>query len=446
LLCFLAKERAYRFLYWTQTYSPAANSAEVLGFLLPPQPVRNLVVTVLANVTFEGTPVLPDVISSLLCPPGTQRVNNADLSYTCSACAIGFFNLVANGSCTPCPSGALCPGGTAIYADQYYWRTPPQDASDASDPFLLDPPFTYCGINSACCTEGNFTSLIGCAIEDGCGPNYNSSSKLCSECNAGFYSWGGECLECDQSYYSVIIAGTYVASIAFIVFLLVIPKWRSNFLTDMIFFFQIANMLVGPAISQAFMGIINLNIDSLVNGSSHCLAPLSPVNKFLIVYLYPCILVGNLLLIFVLCYGWHGLRIAYPDLNTIHNFLPGWIKDRPLRTQLAAGFVEVPYYKQRKKNKYLNYYKVAMICYLPLVRPSLQVFDCITVPGFDGSYMRSVPTTECYVGEHLGLIAISVVILAIACVFVPIYIFVVINKRAHKRLLNWNDWQDEYGM
>ena len=279
MLCFLAKERAYRFLYWTQTYSPAANSAEVLGFLLPPQPVRNLVVTVLANVTFEGTPVLPDVISSLLCPPGTQRVNNADLSYTCSACAIGFFNLVANGSCTPCPSGALCPGGTAIYADQYYWRTPPQDASDASDPFLLDPPFTYCGINSACCTEGNFTSLIGCAIEDGCGPNYNSSSKLCSECNAGFYSWGGECLECDQSYYSVIIAGTYVASIAFIVFLLVIPKWRSNFLTDMIFFFQIANMLVGPAISQAFMGIINLNIDSLVNGSSHCLAPLSPVKS-----------------------------------------------------------------------------------------------------------------------------------------------------------------------
>jgi hypothetical protein len=75
-----------------------------------------------------------------------------------------------NGTCLPCPSGALCPGGPLILPLPGYWA-----AGFPRDPNIVKcaPPETRC--------EGIAAGTQRCA------PGYLAASYACSECASGYY-------------------------------------------------------------------------------------------------------------------------------------------------------------------------------------------------------------------------------------------------------------------
>lgn len=57
---------------------------------------------------------------NLVCPAG-QQAQNTSSGVLCFPCAPGTYNLDVNSYCKPCPTGALCSGGSALAAMEDYW-------------------------------------------------------------------------------------------------------------------------------------------------------------------------------------------------------------------------------------------------------------------------------------------------------------------------------------
>ena len=86
-------------------------------------------------------------------------------------------------SCSPCPTGAICPGGNRVWPQPGYW-TPSETYGSV---FQCSPPSTQrC---QGWSRRYNATD---------CGPNFDRSSYSCVECIPGFYFEDGACYPCSD--------------------------------------------------------------------------------------------------------------------------------------------------------------------------------------------------------------------------------------------------------
>jgi hypothetical protein len=97
------------------------------------------------------------------------RAGEALVGSSCEVCTAGFYSLEPSQSCTECPTGAVCYGGSLMVPEQGYWRS-----SKTTDEFM------ECLVPSACLGSPHIVpSLTG-----ECSRGYRGN--LCQACDNGF--------------------------------------------------------------------------------------------------------------------------------------------------------------------------------------------------------------------------------------------------------------------
>lgn len=62
---------------------------------------------------------------AIVCDPGSGiTLDSITREPTCAICQRTTFNVNGDGTCYPCPAGAICPGGDSVLAQFGYWQDP----------------------------------------------------------------------------------------------------------------------------------------------------------------------------------------------------------------------------------------------------------------------------------------------------------------------------------
>eukprot|EP00163_Fabomonas_tropica_P029841 TRINITY_DN6563_c0_g1_i1.p1 TRINITY_DN6563_c0_g1~~TRINITY_DN6563_c0_g1_i1.p1 ORF type:complete len:1525 (-),score=339.28 TRINITY_DN6563_c0_g1_i1:254-4828(-) len=124
---------------------------------------------------------LQDITQCLPCPENMDTGSNlmATSAAACE-CAFGFFRLHANETCSTCPEGAFCPGGSNITATPGFWRGERSSAT-----------FYKCQLEEVCpggevesCAEGYEGPMCASCVE-----GYGRLGRRCVTCPKGGLSW-----------------------------------------------------------------------------------------------------------------------------------------------------------------------------------------------------------------------------------------------------------------
>ncbi|KNC53410.1 uncharacterized protein AMSG_08916 [Thecamonas trahens ATCC 50062] len=149
-----------------------------------------IVCAVCAAGTFSDETSLAECAPVPTCPSNTIRLaadgsaasNATDTPSGDCVCEKGFWTPggAANVACAPCPRGGLCPGGAAQ----------PKAAPGFFPDTFGSTLFVACPTASACAGGGS------------CHPGYRS--RLCAQCDDGYYKFGSRCLECETAKNAVV--------------------------------------------------------------------------------------------------------------------------------------------------------------------------------------------------------------------------------------------------
>ncbi|KAL0487041.1 9 TM domain-containing transmembrane protein [Acrasis kona] len=137
------------------------------------------------------------------CPIYTTSADRSPSYYSC-VCPPGYFYLGENKNapCVSCLTGANCQGYniTIPNALKGFWHT-------AAD------PYNYVACYPAAACPG------GAGGFDYCAPGYNNLSRVCGQCQNGFYKWQNACRECTPgAWYKLLLAGIGLAVITVVFF------------------------------------------------------------------------------------------------------------------------------------------------------------------------------------------------------------------------------------
>jgi basic membrane lipoprotein Med (substrate-binding protein (PBP1-ABC) superfamily) len=350
--------------------------------------------TNMVNLQFQGPAI---DWNNYTCPIGSAVANVPGLGYTCVECARGTYNRDGK-RCYSCPEGGLCPGGKEVLAQFSYWG---QDGQI--------PVFFKC-VDNTCCQ-----SKSGCKMDEICKEGYIGT--LCSTCKQdGYSSWGNDCVACESpnATYIVLIV---LAAFFLTAILLLFPYREGVFISNLLFFYQVASLLLVSADTGVayFVGVINLNpnaIFSVLNiknsntGSiSKCIFPTNGFGQALFALSLPILLCLTFFLSCFLVLLWHWMLDKYVWVEKVDKYIPGFFKCHPDKLR-PAGI------------------QLLLFIFLPLLNACLKSFSCRTIPTPQGDVqlMRGYPSVQCWTGNHIALIVCASIILVVIMIVIPGYL------------------------
>jgi len=252
----------FRYFSWILTDPEADALAASKSFAQISPSVYTLIEKVLNEVTCAGQPIYSTIYEGLSCPVGYEKVTpngTETLNYLCTPCPVGLFNQNGTEVCYNCPPRAVCNGSSSLLAAANYWR----------NHNLTEPTFFQC-LEDRCCPDG------GCTMNDSCVGLFEGN--LCASCPEGLYEWGNDCITCANVDGAHMLALGYFLLMFVVGAYIIISKRRTNFFVDLLFFFQIGSLLVDLIGARAqFLGLLNLNFDTIVNGNHGRYYPLRKI-------------------------------------------------------------------------------------------------------------------------------------------------------------------------
>ncbi|KAI9201932.1 uncharacterized protein BJ171DRAFT_601292 [Polychytrium aggregatum] len=151
----------------------------------------------------------PPVLDVESCPVGQGKYNVGSVTM-CLVCSDGTYNWnpINPSGCQSCPELATCLGGSNVTPQENFWI----------DPSSYTATIYPCPISGVCWSEpwsNNMTSQCSNGL----------GGLLCTQCvDQSLYEWGGQCVACPNHMPGSILFFVWMASLAFVVFVHMIPK------------------------------------------------------------------------------------------------------------------------------------------------------------------------------------------------------------------------------
>ncbi|KAJ3379360.1 hypothetical protein HDU84_006725 [Entophlyctis sp. JEL0112] len=333
-------------------------------------------------------PSPPTSITS--CGIGEGLYTSKGISF-CLSCPSGTFNWQdgISSTCLPCPSNAVCLGGTTVHAATGYWISQANFTTNLTMPEIYSCPYS-----DTCCSEAS------CPPAETCRNGF--TGILCTQCiEPGHFLWKNECLDCQSSGKTVffIVAGSLLATF----FLVFVPQHETPTVELLLFYFQVINLIfqlnitnfTGMQSLQTFLALASLDIDGMAVA---CPAAVSGVQKQLFRFVLPCLFFLDTLLLYFLA---QAFRSYFPDATKrFLEFIPHHGKSLSVKVLfLKIGQIVITF------------------VLMPLVEASLSILDCRNVMGVNVDFQA--PDAVCFSGIHLPAAIFAIVVLVVLLFVYP---------------------------
>eukprot|EP00736_Rhodelphis_marinus_P006774 Rmarinus@m.24909 len=376
------------------------------------------------NVTVEIALLGADNVDSLYfkvtrepCPAGTMYFYSTTYgSEDCIPCEYGTYSILEDSpSCNDCPSGATCPGGVYVNADDHYW-TPCRDTMDLDTCNHDDGEIELwkCPVNGGC--RG---AELGSSTVMECAESFVADSRVCKSCKDGYWMFQNGCHQCESEKFNIInvIVGFLL------LFWLPTARWAAvnfPFLYIALAYFQILSIISEfniewPEQFRSFIQTFSvLNFD-ISFSQIQCFLPRGDffMIRFLLYMLLP-------FLYFVIYFG-------RPVLWRLHgNVLSNLgISGKADRTGIAKYFSRAPTEEEIQEAKGLAIHTFLFTLnqlYLSCITKAFQIFGCANYGDDDHYYLVVSPSVSCEDHKYkimlvVAIIALCAYLLCVPCLF-----------------------------
>ncbi|KAI9339387.1 hypothetical protein BDR26DRAFT_390072 [Obelidium mucronatum] len=331
-------------------------------------------------------PPPPQVIST--CPVGQGFYISSGIPI-CLTCPPSTYDWeVSDKTCSPCPSGAVCPGGSEVDVKHDHWISPKDWRFNQTEPDIYSCPYA-----ATCCDRSS------CKPETPCAEGFTGT--LCTKCvDTTKYMWRHTCMNCDSysGTVAVIVLGSFLATFL----LLFVPQHETPTVELLLFYFQVVHLIFGIEITnfngmqnlEKFLALASLDLDGM---TATCPAPLSGVAKQLFRFVLPCLFFIDAAILYNIA---KLLKQHYPQLmEKLIVYLPVHSK----HISVKVIFIRI-------------FQIIITFVLMPLVEACLAILDCRTVMGRVVDFQA--PDVVCFQGYHLpaAIFAIFVLIILL-CVY-----------------------------
>ena len=317
--------------------------------------------------------------------------------------------------CVKCPSGGYCPGGIERpYPKTGFW-------GDKSCEFF--PEFG----NSTCQGFDNFVECnppSNCAggVDFSCSEGH--SGPLCKQAQSGWFIVGGSFwFECGDNGHFVGVVGIVCVVLVW----LTINKVASGNYDAMdiaLLFVQITGMIstfglkwhANLSLVNTALGIANFDVDFV---TPLCLGKWTSVDSFFVQLFLPAIYAMGCAIYYGLVYVWRRY-VVLDSSKTIGEW----------RQCVCVNLINKPA-------------SFILVMYHTLCLKCFQIFSCETFP--DGrQFMRFSPDIECWQGDHIGMVVMSVIYIPTVLIGFPVYLVYVIRKASDNGTLHDPNFMDKF--
>jgi len=125
---------------------------------------------------------------------------------------------------------------------------------------------------------------------------------------------------------------------------------------------------------------------------------------------------------------WLYLAEDFKAVKDVHHKLPLFIRSRDLDEVFRGGTFDL-----------------LVVCFMPLVRPALTNFDCMSI-GESFTIMRESPSVVCWDYPHAVGIFVAAIILFFMGLGLPLGAGIFMLTRKKRDLLNYANKKDPYGV
>lgn len=173
-----------------------------------------------------------------------RRSNETDL-YTCSVCLECPSSTYNNNNsipiCSDCPFGAICPGGSVVLAQQFFWQDSASYTSGNTPQIYACPKEL-----NTCCQDPN-----GCSIEEQC--KNGTTGALCSKCSdSDSFIWQSTCVPCKTATVGYFV-GLFSIAVIISAIILVSPRFHGVFISNLIFAYQVISLVVSVSLDVLYI-------------------------------------------------------------------------------------------------------------------------------------------------------------------------------------------------
>ena len=360
------------------------------------------------------------------CPAGSYMDVESHTLFSCKPVPPGFYAYAGASSITPCPRGALCPDGKAIFAAPGWWL-PTGRASDNSSIVT----FFQCTSTEACPGGPEYAR---------CGKGHDSDTFLCNKCDLddGYGPLAGRCIECETEAAVAFSFLGLIVGLACVVLLVIgvrsyrnlvrlhnsriatldagqipgAPPSRIKLLT--LFKLALSHMQVLALVislrsvsSSAVSSWLGM-ISTLASTSSEwleatCVTPIPWKAKLYAAFLLPAIVVG-----------------ASVGITLVLRLFPS--SSRGARTVKQSHLLM------------LHISSLALFVVYPSVsKELLSVFHCRSFHGYSARLVADFDY-ECYSVDHIALLLVSSIWILLVVLFLPVFAILSVYRAA---------WDDE---
>jgi hypothetical protein len=366
--------------------------------------------------------------SCLQCPPDHYAAHNA--SSQCDACTLGKFQpIIASASCSncgvgqylrldtssavqklfciPCPAGTTCPDGLSVRANINKYVT---FHSLTGEALVYDCQLGYCTDCSGDDNPGSISPITGMAAQTCCASNrvtaIGNINPVCGQCNPGYSTWSGECVQCDRVHWDYVILFIIISWFYVYVFHKISQTTSSD---TKIFLYYIQMVL---AFANQTVGWLNwlsfFQFNFSESTQTLCLAPLTPIQKLISGIIAPAICFAELYVTAFLhfCCWKYNRSIVSPK-----SWLPAgekWNYSPFVRTTCA----------------------LLIFSYNSVVDATLKYFDCLDVDGV--RVITSQPAIDCDSSVYKQHLVLFVVLLIVIVIGFPLLLFYLLIKNVDK--------------
>ncbi|KAL7752520.1 hypothetical protein RI367_002054 [Sorochytrium milnesiophthora] len=242
------------------------------------------------QISATSLPTLQWNVTIVSCGIGfTPTSLSTSSMYQCAQCSATTYSLVADQQCIRCPSGANCPGGSNITAQEGWWLDP--ESVVQLNPQLYPCPTGYCLDGSQC--------------------DQYRSGRLCAQCQPGFSEWNNQCQDCRTNTSPGWMAFPLGLGIVWAALLIRFPRLTETGIPkSLVFFIQSSSILLQTdkrLSAQTFLQTFNMAFDWIINLNygGRCVMYLTSLQKITYSFYAPATpLIG----IFV---SWSSMKLYY---------------------------------------------------------------------------------------------------------------------------------------
>jgi DNA-binding beta-propeller fold protein YncE len=349
--------------------------------------------------------------SCIACPAGTFGLNASQTS--CAPCALpGYTQTTASRQCSSCNAGLYAVFRDAAAGVFSECRFCPEGADCPALSNMSISPAFYAVRDAATLEVLTYLCDGGrCAADGACGPHRLPAKQnpLCGQCIAGFSEWGGECVPCASASGGLVVGLLLLAwTCVFAIHVCSQSVSGSSALRIVMFFWQVALLIAGPAAWVHWAAFLDLNFLALGTGGgggggAECPFPASPHGVLVLQLLGP-LLTFALLALSAAAHRAIALRWPPEAPRT-------WSGPPAARLQQLLRFEAAQYWRSAIALYLFTFNRVTRQC--------LDFFNCAALPG--GSFVVTLPSVRCDEAAYRALVPLVVIVLAAYAMAVPAF-------------------------